>query len=152
MIDAAAVGVLASAGISSVPVLRRPLVRVLSTGDEVVSPDVHPLPAGKIYGSNQDLLTARLHELGLPDAEGALIGDDPQAVAHEMARLLSGPWDLLITTGGVSAGDKDIFHDALPLLGAQRIFWKVALKPGTPAMFSLWNGKPILSLSGNRCV
>ncbi len=149
VIDAAAVGVLASAGISSVPVLRRPLVRVLSTGDEVVSPDVHPLPAGKIYGSNQDLLTARLHELGLPDAEGALIGDDPQAVAHEMARLLSGPWDLLITTGGVSAGDKDIFHDALPLLGAQRIFWKVALKPGTPAMFSLWNGKPILSLSGN---
>lgn len=149
VIDAAAVGVLASAGTSSVPVLRRPLVRVLSTGDEVVSPDVHPLPAGKIYGSNQDLLTARLHELGLPDAEGALIGDDPQAVAHEMARLLSGPWDLLITTGGVSAGDKDIFHDALPLLGAQRIFWKVALKPGTPAMFSLWNGKPILSLSGN---
>lgn len=149
VIDAAAVGVLASAGTSSVPVLRRPLVRVLSTGDEVVSPDVHPLPAGKIYGSNQDLLTARLHELGLPDAEGALIGDDSQAVAHEMARLLSGPWDLLITTGGVSAGDKDIFHDALPLLGAQRIFWKVALKPGTPAMFSLWNGKPILSLSGN---
>ncbi|BFK86193.1 molybdopterin molybdotransferase MoeA [Pseudoflavonifractor gallinarum] len=146
--DAAAVGVLASAGLSSVPVRRRPVVRVLSTGDEVVSPDLHPLPAGKIYGSNQELLTARLRELGVSDVKGLLIGDDPREVADTMAQLL-GECDLLITTGGVSAGDKDIFHEALPLLGAERVFWKVNLKPGTPAMYSLWQGQPILSLSGN---
>ena len=57
--------------------------------------------------------------------------------------------DLLLTTGGVSVGDKDIFHQALPLLGAERVFWKVQLKPGTPAMFSRFRDKPILSLSGN---
>lgn len=146
--DAAAVGVLASAGLSSVPVRRRPVVRVLSTGDEVVSPDLHPLPAGKIYGSNQELLTARLRELGVSDVKGLLIGDDPREVADTMAQLL-GECDLLITTGGVSAGDKDIFHEALPLLGAERVFWKVNLKPGTPAMYSLWQEQPILSLSGN---
>lgn len=148
VVDAAAVGVLASAGLSSVPVRRRPVVRVLSTGDEVVSPDLHPLPAGNIYGSNQELLTARLRELGVSDVKGLLIGDDPREVADTMAQLL-GECDLLITTGGVSAGDKDIFHEALPLLGAERVFWKVNLKPGTPAMYSLWQGQPILSLSGN---
>ncbi|WP_195279284.1 gephyrin-like molybdotransferase Glp [Clostridium sp. J1101437_171009_A5] len=148
VVDAAAVGVLASAGLSSVPVRRRPVVRVLSTGDEVVSPDLHPLPAGKIYGSNQELLTARLRELGVSDVKGLLIGDNPREVADTMAQLL-GECDLLITTGGVSAGDKDIFHEALPLLGAERVFWKVNLKPGTPAMYSLWQGQPILSLSGN---
>ena len=148
VVDAAAVGVLASAGLSSVPVRRRPVVRVLSTGDEVVSSDLHPLPAGKIYGSNQELLTARLRELGVSDVKGLLIGDDPREVADTMAQLL-GECDLLITTGGVSAGDKDIFHEALPLLGVERVFWKVNLKPGTPAMYSLWQGQPILSLSGN---
>ena len=148
VVDAAAMGVLASAGLSSVPVRRRPVVRVLSTGDEVVSPDLHPLPAGKIYGSNQELLTARLRELGVSDVKGLLIGDDPREVADTMAQLL-GECDLLITTGGVSAGDKDIFHEALPLLGAERVFWKVNLKPGTPAMYSLWQEQPILSLSGN---
>lgn len=148
VVDAAAMGVLASAGLSSVPVRRRPVVRVLSTGDEVVSPDLHPLPAGKIYGSNQELLTARLRELGVSDVKGLLIGDDPREVADTMAQLL-GECDLLITTGGVSAGDKDIFHEALPLLGVERVFWKVNLKPGTPAMYSLWQEQPILSLSGN---
>ena len=46
-------------------------------------------------------------------------------------------------------GDKDIFHQALPLLGAEQVFWRVDLKPGTPAMYSVWQGKPILFLSGN---
>lgn len=147
-LDAAAVGVLASAGISDVPVRRRPVVGVLSTGDEVVPPETHPLPAGKIYGSNQDLIAARLKELGIPDIRCVLAPDEPQAVADTIAALLEG-CDLVLTTGGVSAGDKDIFHQALPLLEAERVFWKVNLKPGTPAMYSLKNGKPVLSLSGN---
>lgn len=147
-VDAAAVGVLSSAGITEVPVRRRPRVGVLSTGDEVVEPGVRPLPAGKIYGANLPLLLSRLRELGVENVTGQLAGDDPQAVAEAMARMLE-TCDLLITTGGVSVGDKDIFHQALPLLGAERVFWKLRLKPGSPAMFSRFQGKPIISLSGN---
>ena len=145
-LDAAALGVLASAGITEVPVCRRPKVGLLTTGDEVVEAG-RPLPPGKIYGSNQVLLLARLAELGIP-AVGRHAADSPAAVAEAMGELLA-DCDLLITTGGVSVGDKDIFHQALPLLGAERVFWKVNLKPGTPAMFSRFGGKPILSLSGN---
>lgn len=145
-LDAAALGVLAGAGITEVPVCRRPRVAVLTTGDEVVEAG-QPLPPGKIYGSNQALLLARLAELGIP-AEGRHAADSPAAVAGAMAELLA-DCDLLITTGGVSVGDKDIFHQALPLLGAERVFWRLALKPGSPAMFSRYEGKPILSLSGN---
>ena len=147
-VDAAAVGVLSSAGITEVPVNRRPRVGVLSTGDEVVEPGVRPLPAGKIYGANLPLLLSRLRELGIENITGQLAGDDPRAVADAMARMLE-TCDLVITTGGVSVGDKDIFHQALPLLGAERVFWKLRLKPGSPAMFSRYGGKPILSLSGN---
>ena len=145
-LDAAALGVLAGAGITEVEVYRRPRVGLLTTGDEVVSPGT-PLPAGKIYGSNQMLLAARLAELGF-ETETAHRGDDPAAVAEAMRELLE-TCDVLLTTGGVSVGDKDIFHQALPLLGAERIFWRVNLKPGTPAMYSVYEGKPILSLSGN---
>lgn len=145
-LDAAALGVLASAGLAEAEVCRRPKVGLLTTGDEVVSPGT-PLPAGKIYGSNQMLLAARLAELGF-EAETTHQGDDPAAVAETMKQLLNS-CDVLITTGGVSVGDKDIFHQALPLLGAEQAFWRVNLKPGTPAMYSTYGGKPILSLSGN---
>lgn len=145
-LDAAALGVLASAGLTDAEVCRRPRVGLLTTGDEVVSPGT-PLPAGKIYGSNQMLLAARLAELGF-ERETTHRGDDPSAVAETMEELLN-TCDVLLTTGGVSVGDKDIFHQALPLLGAERIFWRVNLKPGTPAMYSVYQGKPILSLSGN---
>ena len=119
---------------------------LLTTGDEVVEVG-QPLPAGKIYGSNRMLLSARLRELGFA-VRAAHRGDSPAAVAEAMAELLA-DCDVLITTGGVSVGDRDIFHQALPLLGAQRVLWKVDLKPGTPAMSSPRQDKNILSLSGN---
>lgn len=147
-LDAAAIGVLAGAGLSEAWVQRRPSVVVFSTGDEIVSSHVHPLPPGKIYGSNLEFITARLRELGIADVSGEQLPDDPVAVADAI-RAAVGRFDLVLTTGGVSMGDKDIFHQALPLLEAERIFWRVNLKPGTPVMYSLLDGKPILSLSGN---
>ena len=147
-LDAAAIGLLASAGFAQVPIYRRPSVCVLSTGDEVVAPGTHPLPPGKIFASNGDLLLARLAELGITRTDYKLLPDDPQAVADAMAQGAA-EYDLVLTTGGVSVGAKDIFHQALPLLGAEQVFWKVMVKPGTPVMFSRHHGKPILSLSGN---
>ena len=147
-LDSPSIGVLASAGVFAVPVRRRPAVGLLVTGDELVSPDRHPLPPGKIYDANLSLLTARLRELGVFQITTARAQDSPQAVAAQMEALLR-QCGLLLTTGGVSVGDRDILHQALPLLGAEPVFWKVALKPGTPVRFSRFRGKPILSLSGN---
>ena len=147
-LDGAAVGLLASAGFSAVPVRRRPSVALLCTGDEVVPPGTRPLPAGKIYDANGLLLSARLGELGFGPATAERVGDDPARAAAAMARLLENH-DVLFTTGGVSVGERDILHQALPLLGAERVFWRVALKPGSPALFYKYYGKPILSLSGN---
>ena len=147
-LDSPSIGVLASAGVFSVPVRRRPSVGLLVTGDEIVPPERHPLPPGKIYDANLSLLTARLRELGIVDIHAAHACDSPQSVAAQMEELLH-RCDLLLTTGGVSVGDKDILHQALPLMGAEPVFWKVALKPGTPVRFSHFQGKPILSLSGN---
>ena len=147
-LDAAAVGLLASAGFCEVPVRRRPQVLVLATGDELVRPRPSSLPPGKIYDANLALLSARLDELGVTASGGELIHDDALAVAGAMARLLES-CDFLITTGGISVGERDVLHQALPLLKAERVFWRLKLKPGAPALFSRHQGKPILSLSGN---
>lgn len=147
-LDAAALGLLASAGFCSVMVKRRPVAALLTTGDEVVSPGAFPLPEGKIYNSHAALFSARLEELGFARPVVEHAGDNPEMAARAMARLLERA-DVLFTTGGVSVGSKDILHQALPLLGAEQVFWKVRFKPGTPALFSRWRGKPILSLSGN---
>ena len=57
--------------------------------------------------------------------------------------------DIVITTGGVSVGKKDILHEALKIAGAEKIFWKVSIQPGTPSIFSVCNNTLIISLSGN---
>ena len=147
-LDAAAMGLLASAGCDRVWVYRRPRVALLVTGDEVVSPQIHPLPPGKIYTANSYLLSARLRQLGVEAVTCAIVGDDPQETAQQMRGLLE-HCDCLITTGGVSVGERDVLHQALPMAGAQQVFWRVQMKPGTPAMYSLVEGKPVLSLSGN---
>lgn len=147
-LDAAALGLLASSGIVEIPVHTLPVVGLLTTGDEVVEPACHPLPPGKVYNSIACLLSARLHELGLTQVRTCHVGDDPAQAAHALSTLLE-VCDCLITIGGVSVGDKDILHQTLPLVGAKRLFWRVDVQPGTPAMFSVRQGTPILSLSGN---
>ena len=147
-LDAAALGLLASAGCDRVRAYRRPRVALLVTGDEVVPPQVHPLPPGKIYTANSYLLSARMRQLGVEEVSCAMVGDEPREIAGQMRRMLE-DCDCLITTGGVSVGERDVLHQALPMAGAQRVFWRVQMKPGTPAMYAVLDGKPILSLSGN---
>lgn len=149
IIDSATLGVLASAGIAQgIPVYSLPKVALVTTGDEVVAPEISPLPQGKIYGSNGHLLWARLLELGMKTVTVTHVADCPQGVASTLKELAQSH-DIIVTTGGVSVGAKDIFHEAIPLLGGISHFWRVLLKPGTPALFSTYEGTPILSLSGN---
>jgi len=141
--------VLASVGLTRVSVRPSPRVVLLVTGNELCEPvPGKALPPGRIYSSNLTLLSARLCELGHAPVSVLQNGDDPQVAAGLIREVLEGV-DVVITTGGVSVGDDDLFHEVMPLLGAERVFHGVKLKPGAPAMFSFCEGKPILSLSGN---
>ena len=140
-------GILASAGIAQAEVYRKPRIALFVSGDELCSPG-EELKPGKIYDSNLWLLSGRMRELGISPMVQKMAGDDPQEIAEEIKKVI-GQADMVITTGGVSVGAKDIFHQVLPLLGAKRLFWRVSMKPGTPAMSALFSVKPMLHLSGN---
>ena len=141
------IGVLSSMGFNKVKVKRLPRVALFATGDEVCKPG-EALKEGKIYDSNLHLIYSRLFEFGIVPKIYEIIGDSYEELSKRIEEVIEDV-DIVITTGGVSVGKKDILHEALPLINAKRIFWKVKLKPGTPAMFSLYKNKPILSLSGN---
>ena len=153
--------VLAGMGAAKVPVYRQPRIVLLTTGDEVVEPG-NPLPAGKIYNSNMTMLSARLRELRIEPFYMEAVKDDPQIMAEKLKEAAEQA-DMIITTGGVSVGKKDIMHESLRLLNAERIFWRVKMKPGMPTLFSVYNKEgsnesvsekcmakvPVISLSGN---
>lgn len=148
-LGAAELGVLASAGKCFAQVYDRCRVVLLVSGDEVVEPGTDLLP-GKIYDSNLYLLYGKLKQLGAEVVLAKVAGDDPKRIADLLTgEIRAESVDAIITTGGVSVGDKDIFHEVLPMMGAERLFWRVNLKPGTPAMFSVCEGIPMLNLSGN---
>ncbi len=140
-------GVLAGMGRMSVPVYRPVRAAVLTSGDEVVPPG-RPLAPGKIYNSNQTLLAARLLDFGVRLTTVASVPDDPSAMAEEVVKAAQGA-DVVFTTGAVSVGKKDIMHEALKRAGAEKIFWRIQVKPGMPTLFSVLHKTPILSLSGN---
>ncbi len=155
--------VLAGMGAAKVPVYRQPKIVLLTTGDEVVEPG-SPLPEGKIYNSNMTMLSARLRELGITPFYMEAVKDDPHIMAEKLKEVAEQA-DMIITTGGVSVGKKDIMHESLKLISAERIFWRVKMKPGMPTLFSVYHkevsdntvtdgsdcGKdiPVISLSGN---
>lgn len=144
--------VLAGMGAAKVPVYCRPKVVLLTTGDEVVEPG-NPLPAGKIYNSNMTMLSARMMELGIEPFYMEAVKDNPQVMAEKIKEIAEQA-DMIITTGGVSVGKKDIMHESIRLIDAERIFWRVNMKPGMPTLFSVYEnasgGKvPVISLSGN---
>ena len=137
---------LAALGVSSVPVGRKPRVRIISTGNELVELG-QPLPVGKIYNSNVYALIAALRDIGInPEAVGQSFDSAPdlrQALQHHLDT------DVLITIGGVSAGDYDLVPRMLVEMGAEIIFHKLAIKPGKPMLFALYKGRPVFSLPGN---
>ena len=141
-------GVLAGAGLSNVMVYRKPKVVIIGTGDELWLPEAGKLPAGKIYSSNHAILGARLKNFGADVVEVRFAGDNINVIVSKIIEV-SKKADLIITTGGVSVGCKDVVPDVMCKLEAEVIFHGVNLKPGTPAMFSIYKGLPVLSLSGN---
>jgi molybdopterin molybdotransferase len=148
LIRAAEVGVLASLGRRRVMVIRRPLVAILATGDEIA--DVtQPLPEGKIYNSNSYSLAALVrHYGGVPKLLG--IASDSEDSLRAKLRL-GEEADMVITSGGVSLGDYDVVRGVLAKEG-EIVFWRVREKPGKPLAFAILKGGrniPLFALAGN---
>jgi molybdopterin molybdotransferase len=139
------IGVLASLGRSTVKVIRRPVVAILATGNEVVDIS-QPLPRGKIYNSNSYSVAALvLRYGGIPKILG-IASDSESSLVTSLRRGVDA--DMLITTGGVSMGDYDVVKDVLVKQG-EIAFWTVRMKPGKPLAFGKIKGIPHLGLPGN---
>lgn len=141
------IGILSSMGYSKVKVYETPKIGLIVTGDEVCDPD-KDLKPGKIYDSNLQLIYSRLKEFNMEPFYAGIAGDSAEAVASKINAIIN-TCDVIITTGGVSVGDKDIIHEVIPMINAKQIYWKVNMQPGTPAIYSICREKPVISLSGN---
>lgn len=140
-----ALALLASQGITQVEVRRPCKVALVATGSELVAPG-QPLAAGQIYNSNSQLLGSALRLLGV-EVQSVWVADDPQQTQQTLAALAS-QVDVILTTGGVSAGEEDHVKASIAALG-QVGFWKIAIKPGKPFMFGQIGATPVLGLPGN---
>lgn len=140
------ISLLASLGQPEVAVVRRPQVAILATGDELVELG-EPLPEGRIVNSNSWALAALVRELGAVPLPIGIAADTPASLAEKLAAGLEA--DLLITTAGVSAGDRDLVREVLAELGVEQVFWKIAIKPGRPTAFGVKGRVPVFSLPGN---
>jgi len=140
------ISMLASFGKMYVPVHHRARVAVLSTGDELIDPG-EPPEDGKIINSNALSLAAALREIGAEPVVLGIARDNLESHLEKMTEGLKA--DVLITSAGVSAGDRDLVRDCLAELGVQQLFWRVDIKPGGPFAFGLKEEKPVFSLPGN---
>ncbi len=147
VLQAAAIGVLAGVGVAAVPVYKKPTAAVLSTGDELIEPGTLPAP-GQIYGSNLYTIACRLKECGVNVLSTGILRDDSAAIGNAVAEA-AGRADFIVTTGGVSAGEKDLMAAVMKGLGAEIVFRGVKIRPGSAVLFSVFGGKPVISLSGN---
>lgn len=140
------ISMLASLGRLTVPVYRRARVAIVSTGDELVEPGM-ALEPGQIVNSNAFSLAAAVQECG---GEPVLLGiARDEWESHEQLFRLGLQCDALITSAGVSTGDRDLVREVLEALGVTQLFWKIAMKPGGPTAFGVRGEVPVFSLPGN---
>ncbi len=144
-------GLIASVGCAKVAVHSPPAVTVFTGGDEIIQPDQlppgQPLPVGKIFDSVRYTLGGLLQQCGCRLTIGHPLPDDASAVAQALTTAAAGS-QVIITTGGVSAGDRDYIRDVLREHG-QVLFHKVRMKPGFPFMLAELNGALVFALPGN---
>jgi molybdopterin molybdotransferase len=140
------VGALAAVGVSVVRCGRRPRVAVLATGTELRAPGEELRP-GEIYESNTLMLAAQLASAGAEVAVLGLVADDEQATRTALSSGLDA--DVLLTSGGVSVGTHDLVRGALAELGAEEVFWRVAVRPGKPVAFATRGAVLVFGLPGN---
>ena len=140
------IGLLASQNIDRVHVFRRPKVAILSTGDELrqLGEELEP---GMIVNSNVYVLTEMLRAVGAVPIALPAARDTLTEIEAALRTALEA--DVVITTGGVSVGEYDFVNEAFKNVGIEPMFWKVRIKPGKPASFAKYQGKPVIGVPGN---
>jgi molybdenum cofactor synthesis domain-containing protein len=148
LLGAREIGAIAAVGKSKVKVYKVPRVAVLSTGAEVTEPG-KPLASGKIYDINAYSLSAAVVESGGKPVYLGVFPDDPEEIEKALKRALASA-DIVVTSGGVSVGPKDVIPKTLNLLGKPGVIvCGIATKPGKPTTVAMVDGKPIFSLPGH---
>ncbi|MEM6429809.1 MAG: gephyrin-like molybdotransferase Glp [Deinococcota bacterium] len=143
-LTAAEVGLAASMGHAEVLVVCRPRVGLLVTGDEVIAPG-QPIRPGQLYDANRYTLTGLLQAVGAEVVVLDNVQDDLEVLKTRLAHLYL---DFILTSGGVSMGKYDFVRDLLFHHG-EVYFWKIAMRPGGPALFGSYQGVPLFGLPGN---
>ena len=139
------IGVLATLGWATVPVIRRPHVAIVGTGDEVI--DVHEaLQPGKIRNSNSYLLEAAVRQAGAVPHRLGVARDTVGSLREKFAEAMQ--HDLILTSGGVSVGDFDLVKNIMTEQGVMH-FWRINMRPGKPVAFGHIGKIPLLGLPGN---
>ncbi|WFA16746.1 molybdopterin molybdenumtransferase MoeA [Paenibacillus mucilaginosus] len=139
--------ILATFGWSRVPVFRRPNVAVFSTGSELLPVEAE-LEPGRIRCSNSYMLACQVQEAGGTARIMSILPDDAAQVEAELLKAIE--WaDVVVTTGGVSVGDKDVLVELFERWDGELWFNKIAMRPGSPTSAGRWRGKPLFALSGN---
>ena len=143
----AQVALLASLGLAEIPVAQPSKVGIITTGSELVDPG-SPLAPGQVYNSNSYSLAAQLSETGAEPIMLGRVADDEEATTKAIASGL-GACDVLILSGGVSAGDFDYVPAAMKKAGLTLHFKKIAVQPGMPTVFASLGDKAVFGLPGN---
>lgn len=141
------IALLSTVGFCDVAVTRKPKVGILTTGDELISPD-SPLKPGKIRDSNSYMLRALIEGFHAETVSSGIIADTAEDVAAAMHTLAGSGVDLIITSGGVSMGAYDVVRSVVEAHGELKL-WKVNMRPGKPVAFGHFQEIPFIGLAGN---
>lgn len=142
------IALLSILGIRTIAVRRAPRVALVITGSEVRRPTARTLPPYAVRDSHAAFLTAALREVAIVPASVSYARDRVSEVRSKLARALARA-DLVVSTGGISAGARDLVRPALASLGVRTVFWRVAQQPGKPLYFGLRRGVAVLGLPGS---
>lgn len=142
------IAIAATQGRAFLQVRRRPVVAIIATGDELVEIDtLISSPTSKIGNGNALMLAAQVVQTGAQPLRLPIVRDNPEAIEAAL-KAASALADVIVTTGGVSAGDRDYVSSSAAKLGTM-VFHKVRMRPGKPIAFGTIGGKPFFGLPGN---
>ncbi|UUP19425.1 gephyrin-like molybdotransferase Glp [Nitratireductor thuwali] len=148
VLDPAALSLAGAAGYGRLPVVRRPRIAIVATGDELVPPGTEPGP-DQIVASNNLSVAALARADGAEIVDLGIVGDDRAAIAGAIRAALGEAADIIVTLGGASVGEHDLVREVLVGEGMELAFWKIAMRPGKPLMFGRFGGTRVLGLPGN---